>query len=414
MSVDLDILGWLEKEESVTPAIEVRSAHTNSLTATEVSGTCFEVQREVLLSLLERAISVVPSRDMVPVLTNFQFHVSEDELKVIASSETVSMVVSTTQVNTKVAGVDVFPARTLLTIIKETTVGSTVFIEVTLSGAVIVSGSFSAEVAMASGRDFPKMSNLNDVTFHEVDRQRFLNAITAVKYALPGKDFSGQASMKVINIKGGKFTACDGSRFQQTRIDGFNLSMQLPSDSIAVILKVLGSTDIETLEIGEIAGIPGKLIFRVGTTILYINKLTNVYPNVEQLWLRPALSNDQELLIDRQELITAIKQVRFALDSVTSAIGMVIENNQVRITAKGETNSANHVIACKWSGKSRTIVVNCYHLAEMLKAHPQKECRFMLGEDTKLYKAPILLKDDDTLAIATISQLLSYRAGLTD
>src|SRR6187551_3386578 len=313
MSVDLDILGWLEKEESVTPAIEVRSAHTNSLTATEVSGTCFEVQREVLLSLLERAISVVPSRDMVPVLTNFQFHVSEDELKVIASSETVSMIVSTTQVNTKVAGVDVFPARTLLTIIKETNVGSTVFIEVTLSGAVIVSGSFSAEVAMASGRDFPKMSNLDDVAFHEVDRQKFLSAITAVKYALPGKDFSGQASMKVINIKGGKFTACDGSRFQQTRIDRFNLSMQLPSDSIAVILKVLGSTDIETLEIGEIKGIPGKLIFRVGTTVLYINKLTNVYPNVEQLWLRPALSNDQELLIDRQELITAIKQVRFAL-----------------------------------------------------------------------------------------------------
>jgi DNA polymerase III sliding clamp (beta) subunit (PCNA family) len=414
MAVDLDILSWLEEEESVVPAIEVRSTHSNSLTATEVSGTCFEIQREVLLSLIEKAISVVPTRDMVPVFTNFQFHVSEDELKIVATSETVSMVVSTTQINTKVAGVDVLPARTLLTIIKETNVGSTVFIEVTASGAVIVSGSFSAEIAMASGRDFPKMNSLDAVVFHEIDRQKFLNAITAVKYALPGKDFSGQASMKVINIKGGKFTACDGSRFQQTRIDGFSLSMQLPSDSIPVLTKVLASTDIETLEIGEIAGIPGKLIFKVGTTILYCNKLTNVYPNVEQLWLRPALSNDQELLVDRQELITAIKQVRFALDSVTSAIGMVIGNNEMRITAKGENNSANDVISCKWAGKPRTIVVNCYHLAEMLKAHPQQECRFMLGEDTKLYKSPILLKDDDTLAIATISQLLSYRAGLTD
>jgi DNA polymerase III sliding clamp (beta) subunit (PCNA family) len=235
-----------------------------------------------------------------------------------------------------------------------------------------------------------------------------------VKYAIPGKDYSGQASLKVINIKGGKFTACDGSRFQQTRLDGFNLSMQLPAESIGILTKVLTSSDLEMLEIGEVAGKEGKLVFRVGNTILYINKLTNVYPNVEQLWLRPALSNDQELLVDRQELITAIKQVRFALDSVTSAIGMSIKDNQLTIVAKGSVNSASDVISCKWAGKPRTIVVNCYHLAEMLKAHPAQECKFMLGQDTKLHKSPILLKDDDTLAIATISQLLSYRAGLTD
>src|SRR3954466_7034989 len=84
---EINILSWLDEEESVKPTIAVKSSvHTNTLTAEVVNGTSFEIQREVLLSLLEKAIGVVPTRDMVPVLNNFQFHVTEDKLTVIGSS----------------------------------------------------------------------------------------------------------------------------------------------------------------------------------------------------------------------------------------------------------------------------------------------------------------------------------------
>jgi DNA polymerase III sliding clamp (beta) subunit (PCNA family) len=407
---DVDILSWLNDTESVTPALEVKSTRADSLVAPEVSGTCFEVQREVLLSLLEKCIGIVPTKDIVPVLTNFQFHVAEGELKVVASSAKISIVVSTQQVNTKVPGIEVFPARTLFNIVKESNVGSTIYVEVTASGAVIVSGGFSAEIAMVSKKGFPVMDTISSVTFHEVNRLEFLHAVNAVKYALPDKDYSGQASMKMINIKGGKFTACDGSRFQQVRIDSFKLSMKLPALSIAALVKLLSSTDMETIDIGETVN--DKLVFRLGPTVLYVNKLSDAYPNVEQLWLRPALSNDQELIVDRAELVTAIKQVRFALDTASPAIGLRLNGNQITISARGVNDSRSVVIGCEWSGKPRTIAVNCYHFAEMLKAYPEKECKFMLGEDTKMRKSPILLKDEETQAIATISQVLSYRAGL--
>lgn len=409
MSVDLDILSWLDEEDPV-PALEVRSVKADSLTASEASGTCFEIQREVLLSLMDKAIGLVPSRDMIPALTNFQFVVAENKLKIIASTSKISIVVSTEQVHTKVAGIEVFPARTLFNVVKESSVGSTIYIEATESGAVVVSGGFSAEIAMMSGKGFPKMESISDVEFHEVNRLDFLNAINTVKYALPDKDYSGQAAMKMINIKGGKFTACDGSRFQQVRIDGFKLSMKLPALSISHIAKIFSTSDIEILEIGETSN--DKLVFRLGNVLLYVNKLDDAYPNVEQLWLRPALSNDQELLVDRQELITAIKQVRFAADPDSNAIALVLEPDVLTLTTKGITNSASGTINCSWVGKKRTVVVNCFHLAEMLKAYSQKECKFLLAEDTKLRKSPMLLKDSDTLAIATIPQLLKYRAGL--
>lgn len=406
---DVDILSWLDDTEPVSSVVPVKSAHTNTLTSPEVSGTCFEIQREVLLSLLEKAIGVVPTRDIIPVLTNFQLRVEQDRLQIIASSTEMSIVVSTTQVNTKVAGVEVFPARTFLSVIKETTAGSNIYIEVTPLGLVIVANTYTAEIALTSGKGFPKLEDVSDVKFYEVGRNDFISAISSVKYALPGKEYSGQDSLRMISIKGGKFTACDGSRFQQVRIDGFKLSMQLPSTNISTLLKVLSSTDIETLEIGEL---PKKLVFRLNNIIFYLNKMETPYPNVEQLWLRPALSNDQQLLVNRQELITAIKQVKIAADSTSYAIGMIIDGNEMTITAKDTNNTAKTTIVCSWSGKPRTIVVNYAHLAEMLKSYPASECRFLLGEDSKTHKSPILLKDDDTMAIATIAQMLAYRAGL--
>ena len=406
---ELDILSWLDEEESVRSPIAAKSsAHTNTLTAEIVNGTSFEIQREVLLSLLEKVIGVVPTRDMIPVLNNFQFVVRENELTVIGSSGHTSIVVSTSQVNTKVEGTEVFPARTLLNIVKETNAGASIFIEVTTAGAVIVSGGFSAEIRLASGAGFPIMESLADVEFHAVDRAKFIEAITLVKYALPNRDFSGISGLKMISIKGGKFTACDGSRFQQSRIDGFRLNMQLPSDNISLLVKMLSASDLEFVEIGEVGK---KLIFRLNTAVLYLSKLEEPYPNVEQLWLRPALSNDKELIVNRQELITAIKQVK-TLANNDNSIGIMLESESMKIVVKDDKDSGSVTVACKWVGKPRNIVINYIHLAEMLKAFPGVECKFLLGDDTKNHKSPILLKDDDTMAIATISQLVAYRAGL--
>lgn len=404
---DVDILSWLDSEETVPSSANVKvSTHSDTLISEIVSGTCFEIKREVLLSLLEKAITVVPSKDMVPVLTNFQFRVSENSLTVVASSLENSIVVSTDQVKVNVTGIEVFPARTLLNVIKEAVPGVSIYVEVTTSGLVVVAGSFSVELKMMPGKDFPPFINVASVNFHEVNREAFISAIANTKYALPGKDYSGQASLKMISVKGGKFTACDGSRFQQMRIDDFKLHLKLASAGIPALLKILASSDLELLEIGEL---DTRQVFRLGNTLFFMNKLGDVYPNVEQLWLRPALTNDQELLVSRKDLITAIKQVRIVADTNSNAIGLSISANAMKVQAKNTNNSADATIVCEWKGAPRDIVVNYIHLAEMLKAYPKDNCKFLLGEDSKTRKAPILLKDDDTYAISTISQMNAYR-----
>jgi len=401
--LDTDILSWLEDAEPVkTTTFKDR---TNTLTTPDAIGLSFEISREVLLHLMEKAITVVPTRDFIPVLTNFQFKLTANQLTVIGSSMEMSVVVSTDDVNVKVAGTQVFPAKLLLSIVKEADAGSTVFIEVTNTGAAIVAGSYSADIKLPQGKDYLTMDDISEVVFYPAVRNEFLQSLNAVKYALPGKDYSGQDSMRMINIKGGKFTACDGSRFQQVRINGFKLHMQLPTFSINTILKILSSTDQEIIEIGETAN---RLVFKFSNVIFYLDKMNDPYPNVEQLWLRPALTNDIEFIINRDLLITAIKQVRLTSDNDYNAITLELEETQVTISSRNINNSTKVVVECTWAGKPTTIVVNYLHLAEMLKAYPDNECRFLLAENTKTYKPPILLKNDTS--IATIAQLLNFRS----
>lgn len=407
--MEVDILAWLDDLETAKPVQQEKSTPTQTLVSSVSTGTSFEIDRDVLLHLLEKAIGVVPTRDMVPVLTNFQFVVKEGELKVIASSLEMSIVVSTTQIETKVPGVEVFPARTLLNIVREAGAGSKIFFEVTSLGAVIVAGGFSIEVKLPNGSDFPALDPVQDVEFYELSRVDFLNAVSSVKYALPTRDFGGQDSLRMINVKNGKFTVYDGSRLQQVRINNFKFNMKLPAASINTLIKVLSNYDQETLQLGELTN---HLVFKLDNCLFYMNKLETAYPNVEQLWLRPALANDQALIIDKSELVKAIKQVKIAADSDSNAIALMLHGDSIEIRAKDSNNAAKVIIPGRWEGKPRNLVVNYIHLIEMLRAYNPAECKFMLGEDTKQRLAPVMLKDDDTQAIATIPQMLAYRAGL--
>lgn len=405
----VDILSWLDESTPVNSVVPAKNALADTLTSSTISGVCFEINREVLLSLLEKVIPVVPTRDIIPVLTSIKIVATEGNLQITGSASDMAIVVETSQVEVKAQDTSLIPGRTFMAIVKEAEVGATIYVEVTPHGLVVVAKSYTAEIALTTLKGFPNTVNPDLVDFYEIPRLAFMEAIFVVRYALPGKDFSGQDSLRMISIKNGKFTACDGARFQQVRIPKFKLNMQLPSSKVSQLLKVLSGTDMETVEVGETKE---KLIFRVGKLVLSMNKLSDPYPNVEQLWLRPALSNDMELLVNKAELITAIKQVKVVANSTSNAIGFIIEDGTLKVTIKDVNDSTSATIACKWSGKPRNIAVNYIHLAEMLKSYSQAECRFLLADDSKTQKSPILLKDDDTMALATIAQMAGYRAGL--
>lgn len=368
----------------------------------------FSAKKFLLQMLLERTASVVPTKDIMPVLKNFQFEVAPGRLTVVATDLELSVVATTEMVEVEAPGTGVFPAKKMLDIVREAADEGDVRITVINGVAHVAVGKTAWQLKLQPGDDYPQMPDVDAVAFHPVDRIKFLGALHAVRYAA-AKDTT-RPSLMMIDVSGGKMTACDGVRFQQADLgEDFPLSLRIPTGAIGDLVKLLNSTDLPQIGIGESEN---YLIFKVGRDVFIANKLMAQFPDMEQLLLRPALENKHELLADRQELVDAIKRVRINADAETSAIELGLTKGKLTVRAADKIgNEAREELDVKWDAGERSLVVNHGFLAEMLAMYDGKSCFFLLGEDTKSRKSPLMLRDDETGTVGIVQQMVSDWVG---
>lgn len=377
--------------------------HTAAPTAiTSNTNVSFTLKKFVLAALLDKAASVIPSRDVMPVLRNFQIEAGPQRLRVTATDLELSVVAATTLVEVTSGGVAVFPAKKMLDILREAE-DATVTVQVTGSTASVRIGRTTWTLKLQGGADYPPMPEFAEAVYAPIDRAKFASALANVRYAAC-RD-ANRASLMMIDVRGGRMTACDGARFQQATIGEFPFELRIPIGAVDDLLKLLRSTDLPEITVGESVN---HLIFTVGTDIFVANKLMAQFPDMEALLLRPALENKHRLAVERDELQRAIKRTRINADHETSAIGVHLTNGHLTVMARDKYgNDATETIDADWNEGERTLVVNHAYLTDLLAATSATSATFRLGDDTRTRKAPIMLRDDDAGTIGVVQQMVS-------
>jgi DNA polymerase III subunit beta len=366
----------------------------------------FEIKKFVLQALLDRAITVVPTRDVMPVLKCFQFQVDPQRLRVVASDVEHTLVASTTMVSVQESGVAVFPARKLVDIVRAAEDG-TVAITVTNTTATVAIGRASWTLKLLGGDDYPPMPAIAEAEFVTIGRETFLGALLAVRYAA-SRD-PNRASLNIIDIADGKLTASDGSRIQQIRVSDFPINLRLPISAVDDLMRLLKSTDVESVDVGQSEL---KIIFRFASDVFIVSKFFANFPAMEAQMLRPALENKHTLDVDRVDLVAAIKRVRINADSESSAIALDLARNALTISAVDKFgNTAAETIFCTYSGPEHTVVINHKYLAEMINTYGDATCTFKLGDDTRTRRTPLLLRNATTGSTGALQQMQSDWLG---
>ncbi len=367
----------------------------------------FTVRRFVLQQLLDKAATVIPSRDVMPVLKNFQIEVTSGRLRVVATDLELSMISTTELVGVARPGVIVMPARKMLDIVREAEHEAEVHISVANGTAAVTIGRTTWNLRLQSGLDYPPMPEINDGTFTTVDRAAFAAGLQAVRYAAC-KD-ANRASLMIIDVKDGRMTACDGSRFQQATVPDLPFTCQIPIGAVDDLVKLLRNQDIDTIRLGHSAN---HLIFAFGGDVFIVNKLFAPFPNMEELLLRPALENRHPLSVERAPLLTAIKRIRINADPETSAIALALQPGSVTVQARDKFgNTAAETVDANWQGPARTIVVNHAFLTDMVGPYDGPTCTFYLGEDTRARRSPLLLRNDKAGTVGVVQQMLADWVG---
>ncbi len=379
---------------------------TDVETPTITTRTAFTIKRFVLHAMLEKAITVVPTRDVMPVLKCFQFQVETKNLRVVASDCEQTLIVSTPLVDARWPGTVVFPARKLIEIVK-TADGTDVNIDVTGSTATIVIGRASWTLKLQGGDDYPPMPVISEAQFTAIDRDLFTDAITTVRYAA-SRD-PARANLNIIDIADGKLTACDGSRIQQIRLADFGVNLRIPISAVDDLLRLLRKCDLDTIHVGQS---DDKLIFRFGSDVFIVGKLFAQFPDMEAQMLRPALENRHRLEVERSEITNAIRRVRINADTESSAIALSLADNKLTVTTRDKWgNTAGETIDCTWTGPERTLVLNHKFLTDMIATYGDTTCSFALGDDTKTRRSPVMLRSEATGSVGVCQQMLSDWVG---
>ncbi len=368
-------------------------------------GLQLTINRAYLQVLLDKAGTVIPTRDVMPVLKNFRFEAttgSSTALRVIATDMERWMIASTKTVTVTQPGIAVFPARKLLDIIRAAD-DSDVTITVTGTSASIAAGPTHWRLSLQSGADYPVMPEIADTVFSTVNRTEFAGALATVRYAV-SRD-ANRANLMMIDVRGGKMTACDGSRFHQARTVAMPFDLRIPIGAVDDLIRLLKTIDHDTISVGESAN---HLIFKLGTDVFIVNKLVAAFPDMEAMLLRPAMENRHQLTVRRTDLIEAVKRVRINADTETSAVALILAPGQLTIAARDKFgNEASQNIDADWTRPQRTLVVNHAFLTQMITGHPGDTLTFKLGDDTATRRSALMLAAADTGNIGVVQQMLS-------
>lgn len=380
----------------------------DSIATTEEPGFRFSMRKFVWATILDKASSVLPTKDVYDLLKNFQVTVTDDAVSVVATDLELAVIAQTKLAQVERTGVAVLPGHRMLQIAKEAEDDGDIVIDISGATAHIQVGRARWDLKLLEGKEYPELPDIRSVDARKVDRVKFLEAVEKVVRAA-GTD-RARPSLMMLDIGPSQsrtvMRASDGIRYQQVDIDNWwpeDFDLQIPVTAVEDLSKLLRSTDGETIAIGET---DGQIVFRIGPDTFIANKITAPYQSMEEAVLRPALANDQELHVDRDAFIRAIKRVRIAADDTGRAVKLDLSANQVTVRAQDKfENMAEEVLDAAWSGPDRSLGFNHVHLLEMLLMTDVKSCDFFLGVDKKTRPSPILLKDDETGQLGVLNQL---------
>lgn len=359
------------------------------------------IKRHVLLAMLDRAASVLPSRDAIPVLKNFQFQAVDGRLTVIATDLELSIISISELVDIKTEGTAVLPGKQLVSIVKEAA-GETVSIEIEDDRVNLISENAHWTLRLIRDDEYPLLPDIKNLSYVEVDRLTFLESLEAV-YRSASTD-TNRPNLCLVDCAGGKVRATDGVRCQQVDMgEGSVPDMQIPIGAVQDLLRLMRATDVESI---SVADDDAYLVFKIGNDSFIASKLAMEFPPIEDLLINPAMQNDRPMTCDREELVSTIKRVRITADPESSAIRLTMDNNQLCIQSQDDMgNKADEIIPCGWSGSEYSVVVNHRFLTDLLEISDAPTCHFYFGKDTKTNKSHILHRDPDTSQIGIIGQM---------
>ena len=355
----------------------------------------FIVSSLKLLKSLQSLSGVIGTKNTLPILDDFLFQLSENELRITTSDLDVTMSVSMVPDMVEGTGEVTIPARLLLEIMKNfPDVPITINVDNSTLAVELIAGEGRYKLAGHKSDEFPQLPVMADTSVWEIPADVLARGFEKTIFAT-GMDeirpiMSGVLMEMTENYL--TFVATDAHKLvRYRRMDVKSdvvASFIMPKKPINQLKNILATLADEPVRI-EFNKTNASFVF--GDYVLICRLIEGRYPNYEAVIPK---SNPNQLTIDRQTFLSAIRRVAVFSSKATHQVRFRITGQEIMLTAEDIDfyNEAKERLACSYTGDDMEIGFNSRFFQEMLGNFDSNEVKLEMSAPNR---AGILIPVDN-------------------
>ena len=325
----------------------------------------FIVSSSQLLKQLQVLGGVINSNNTLPILDNFLFEVSENQLKVSASDleTTMSAVVT---IESDSSGSIAISARLLLDTLKTFQDQPLTFKTEGDSIIEISSDQGKYDMAYFGGDEFPKSVSLPSPSKTIIPSNILATAISKTIFAAGNDDLRPVMSGVFFQFSSQNltFVATDAHKLvKYTRTDvtaDKTAEFIMPKKPLNLLKGVLSGEEDVTIEYND-----ANAKFTFENFVLICRLIDGKYPNYEAVIPK---ENPNKLTVDRASFQNSVRRVSIFSSKTTHQIRLKMAGTELNISAEDIdfSNKADERLNCDYQGDDMQIGFNSRFLSEML------------------------------------------------
>jgi DNA polymerase-3 subunit beta len=325
----------------------------------------FIVSSSQLLKQLQVLGGVINSNNTLPILDNFLFEVSENQLKVSASDleTTMSAVVT---IESDSSGSIAISARLLLDTLKTFPDQPLTFKTEGDSIIEISSDQGKYDMAYFGGDEFPKSVSLPSPSKTIIPSNILATAISKTIFAAGNDDLRPVMSGVFFQFSSQNltFVATDAHKLvKYTRTDvtaDKTAEFIMPKKPLNLLKGVLSGEEDVTIEYND-----ANAKFTFENSVLICRLIDGKYPNYEAVIPK---ENPNKLTVDRASFQNSVRRVSIFSSKTTHQIRLKMAGTELNISAEDIdfSNKADERLNCDYQGDDMQIGFNSRFLSEML------------------------------------------------
>ena len=347
----------------------------------------FVVSSSELLGHLQAISRVISSKNTLPILDNFLFNLSGNDLEITASDLESTLITRMKLENTDGDGTIALPARILLDTLKEFSVQPLTFdIHLGTMAVVISSENGKFNVIGQNGIDFPALPAIKkdkkisfsikaDVLLAGINKTLFATADDELRPVMGGIFI--EASAEKIT-----FVASDAHklvRYQRTDAHADDSASFILSKKPASLLKNILPKEEGTVKVDFD---DKNAFFTLSDHKVVCRLVEGNYPNYNSVIPK---NNPRKITVDRVEFYNTLKRVSVFSNQASNLVKLQLKGNQIMVSAQDIdfSISAYERIKCQYEGEDIEIGFKSVFLVEILANIGSQDVIIELADPTR-------------------------------